>query len=103
MEKIALLTGCECGLDFDQTAVETVCIGDELPDWLRGIGDAFILRRSRNDIDRIGATRELVGVPPAIMPHAERLCIELFMLTSVSEPALTLMFDTYDTPNTSSV
>lgn len=79
------------------------CIGDEFPDWLRGIGDASMLRRSRNDIDRIGATRELVGVPVATMPQAERLWFELFMLTSVSEPALTLMFDTYDTPIASSV
>lgn len=46
-------------------------IGDELPDWLRGIGDASILRRSRNDIERTGVTREPAGVA-VIVAHTLR-------------------------------
>lgn len=59
-----------------------------------------MLRRSRNDIDRIGATRELDGVT---IPHALRFCPPLPMLTSDSDPALTFTFDTYDELSTSSL
>lgn len=76
-------------------------MGDELPDWLRGIGDASILRRSRSDIERIGVTRdELDGVAVTIA-QALRFGPPP-RLTSVSDPAFTFTFDTYDELSTSS-
>lgn len=44
---------------------------DEFPDWLRGSGDASILRRSRNDIDRTGVMREPAGIA-VIVAHTPR-------------------------------
>lgn len=37
-------------------------IGDELPDWLRGMGLASRLRRSRRDMERTGVDRQPGGV-----------------------------------------
>lgn len=47
-------------------------IGDELPEWLRGIGDASILRRSRNDIERTGVTREPAAAVAVMVVHTFR-------------------------------
>lgn len=55
--------------------------------------DASMLRRSRNDIERIGVIRELDGVT---IPHALRFWLVELMLMSDSEPPLTFTFDTYD-------